>query len=122
MIFDFQKTEIKNSNRKSNIRTSPTRNQKIGNWKLKLGVRYHPQILEMRKPKTESRNYKLAIKNNQKSDYENTGYPKRHMAEKVELPVRFCVPAEENRNKKIAIVNQILELLPLEIRKLGTGN
>lgn len=55
MIFDFQKTEIENSNRKSNTRTSPEiRNQKIGNWKLKLGVRYHPQILEMRNEKTKN--------------------------------------------------------------------
>ena len=54
MIFDFQKTEIENSNRKSNIRTSPIRNQKIGYWKLKLGVRYQPQILEMRNEKTKN--------------------------------------------------------------------
>ena len=63
MIFDFQKTEIENSNRKSNIRTSPIRNQKIGYWKLKLGVRYHPQILEMRNEKTKNWKEKSEISN-----------------------------------------------------------
>jgi len=43
--------------------TSPTRNQKIGNWKLKLGVRYHPQILELRNEKTKDWKYKSEISN-----------------------------------------------------------